>query len=319
MRILCLFEVELSYILLINFINLRKHKIKYCDIYFYSEQDKILHEYYIKIIENFDIVVSFKFCNKNSLVLTSSASKYSAVYISSDLGFRNILKIIFSWCDVYIMDDGHASLHRSNAKNITLVFIRNIASFFTCKKMEYLSIFPRNASSLPGKFNLELNDKFFKKDGVYADKLFFISSASIFDGLDRGLEITFLEELNLWCDNRGYELVILPHRKDIFSSYLDNNLMQKVYDKELSFEAWYAKNKFINCIFLTINSGAIFSVDKIHKRYYVSHLFEPKFPKTKIDKLLMRNNISLSRIHNAFDDRGIVRLIYTAELFKNEF
>jgi len=229
-------------------------------------------------------------------------SREKKLLISNDLGIVNKIIIILMPCKAIIIDDGTASLYRSS-------FFYS-ASGFIMKKIKFYSSYPRIFQSQSGFFNKNF---FYNKIApslpyrCFVNKLFFISSNSLLDGLLPSCEAEFYRRLKNYAVSLGLELIVIMHPTEGIKSYHSNFLT--IYTNP-NFECWYSSNIFENCTFATLYSSSIVCVSNAHSRIFITDLFHVKLKKTFLRKILFLQSSRLNNIHHFYKTIGIMQIHY---------
>jgi hypothetical protein len=118
-------------------------------------------------------------------------------------------------------------------------------------------------------------------------------------------ELSLLRAIDTYAVSSGFELVILPHRKDKFYEYKNFLYQEYILNTGKNFEEWYLRSKFTNCAFATINSSAIYSVGQEHSRFYIKPNYKITMLKSTIEKVLFCKARDIEVIRSYYEKRGI--------------
>jgi hypothetical protein len=243
--------------------------------------------------------------SKTILSLRVITGRYSKIIIGSELGLVNSMIILASNANLVILDDGNLSLYRKQKK---FLFFLNFRKIYKKKSIEYYSIFPPVFKKQPGTFNVKLFSRV-KNEESYQNKFFYISGANWLDGMSQVEELSLYRALDAYAISAGFELIILPHRKDKFDEYKNFLYKEYVLNTGKNFEEWYLSSNFTNCIFATINSTAIYSVGQEHPRFYIKPNYKIAMFKSKMEKVFFFKTRDVEVIWSFYEKCGIRPLI----------
>lgn len=204
----------------------------------------------------------------------------SDVLVLNDLGLLSkIIILVFPAKKVVVIDDGVASIYRSNL-DINLLNFR--------KRTHYYSMWAQVSKLQKGLFN----QKFFKtsKSTTVANKFFYIASIKDESSISRQSEKNIIDKLKEKSKELNQDLIILIHRNNIVEDYTNDVYFHGIEIIKLSepFELYYLSNVFKNCSFSTWYSSALNIVFSEHKRFIVtSNYIDPEYnlKKTLIQKI----------------------------------
>jgi len=270
--------------------------------------DRVIYDTSKKYLRNqlVDYCSNLSFKRLFKLVVWSYRNNIRNIFLP-DVGLKNKLLIVFFKCEqVYIVDDGSMSLSRKKIDFSYISFFSKVFSSYSLQKnISYCSLYQKAYPEQLGEFNISLADIFKKNNFVFKDKLFYICSMPTKDGMSFNEDNFLTEKLIKHASFLGKDLLILPHRRDrhkVSENYKHNNY---VFNTNTAFEEFYYLNRFENCYFLTLYSGAIFSVSKSDNPGYLRNYFSPIIEQTFISKALGKDAINNFDINRMFDSLDI--------------
>ena len=279
---------------------------------FITETSQPSHDFNIILPNDDTLIQQYKrlFSNtSNLLIMGIDITSRELIFtrcnqlILNELGARNkFLALAMNYNKLIIIDDGLASAFRTNRTMFLLSLLSSCSLIFLKKRR--LRIYSNIDS--PYKFSRIFLDKKDSKK-VFKDKLFYICSAPILDGLNRENENNLIDLLTQVARGDRKTLVILPHRRDPMKFKRDYKYSSHVLNPKIPFEEFYFSNNFINCDFVTLYSTAILCVSDQHGRFFISNFFKPKIRHT----IFRHITIAIyddSRIHDIFVKFGMKKL-----------